>query len=130
MPRGKFAEKNTAYKGLVIHRVNSSKSGGQHGALTLGSLVLSNACINCRSVFSCRQAAQLHFRNAVVRGYCIPNLGTTITTDIQSNTPITCKCCNAQLQSYDEYCTHLVQELDRRLEIRRPADLQHVAPST
>ena len=71
-------KKSTSYKGLASHRVNSSKIGGQHGAPTLVSLILSNACINCRSVFSCRQAAQLHFRNAAVRGYCIPNLGATI----------------------------------------------------
>ena len=41
----------TFYKGLVSHRVNSSKFGGQRDALTLGSFILSNACISWRSFF-------------------------------------------------------------------------------
>ena len=63
-----------SFKALQLHRANGTRFGGDHGALTITSLVLTNQCFNCRTILATRMSATQHVRNAYYFGFCRPGL--------------------------------------------------------
>jgi hypothetical protein len=67
---GEICGRNFAsFRDLQLHRVNSTTIGGDHGCLTVASLVVCNCCPNCSTSFSSRETAKQHLRKAFDTGY-------------------------------------------------------------
>jgi hypothetical protein len=85
---------------------------GEHGCLTVTSLVISNQCYCCEALFATRLSAMQHVRNAFSTGHCRTDLKLIPTERTEIAGDISCKICGQWFgQDYEGYYAHVRREL-------------------
>ena len=98
------------FKQLQLHRANATRDGGDHGAFTVSSLIITNECCSCGTILATRAAAKQHLRNAITMGYCRPSQTRRLYARTIPILPIKCIICNDHFSNVDAYNAHIKLE--------------------
>eukprot|EP00929_Paragymnodinium_shiwhaense_P021066 TRINITY_DN13845_c0_g1_i1.p1 TRINITY_DN13845_c0_g1~~TRINITY_DN13845_c0_g1_i1.p1 ORF type:complete len:1628 (-),score=116.54 TRINITY_DN13845_c0_g1_i1:570-5453(-) len=101
-----------SFKGLQIHKVKAYSLGGEHRAMAVGRIVITNQCPMCASAFSSRQAAKQHLNIAMRSDVCTVD-ASFLARPVSVPKSICCKICGRLCPTLDEYNQHVLSHVPR-----------------